>query len=36
MGEPQTTGLGAWWAWIVAFGAINLLAWQYGWPFWVL
>ena len=24
------------WAWLTAFGAMNLLAWQLGWPFFVV
>lgn len=26
---------GAWWAWLLAFGAINAISYSFGWPFWV-
>ncbi len=24
------------WAWVLAFGLMNLIAWRLEWPFWVL
>jgi hypothetical protein len=28
--------LGSLWAWVLALGLINLIAWAFGWPFFVI